>query len=78
MKKFPPTGYIYSRFKRWLKQFVKDNNAIGDLSRDVYDDSAFPYYNDKEKLLNYLKNRGACSDTINTFNGAFKKYKINP
>ncbi len=64
-------------FRVWTRQFIDDNNAIGDLARDIDDDSNFPKKNDYNTLLNYLKDRNACDNAIQTLKESWYQYNLS-
>ena len=63
-------------FKVWITQEHRETNApIGDLARDIKDDySDFPVSTKRGKNLGRLLSRGACCDTVNAFNDAWRLY----
>jgi len=61
-------------FRVWLRHFIEDNTAIGDLSRDVDNDSNFPTKNDYNLILNHLQNLNACDGAIDTFKVSWSDY----
>lgn len=61
-------------FRVWLRHFIEDNTAIGDLSRDADRDSIFPTKNDYHAILNHLQNLNACSNAIDTFKTSWSDY----
>jgi uncharacterized protein YozE (UPF0346 family) len=63
-------------FRVWIRQFIEDNNAIGDLSRDINEDSNFPKKNDYNTLLVYLKDRDACDNAIQTLKESWYQYTL--
>ena len=67
-------------FRVWIRQFDKDNFPIGDLSRDIADDSDFPKKNDYDEILSYLEMENACFACLETYKSAWKMYwnKNNP
>ena len=64
-------------FYSWLMQFKNDDTAIGDLARDVRDDSEFPRRSISYRhLKKYLESKHACVAAMNVFKEAFAKYKL--
>ncbi len=63
-------------FRVWIRQFIDHNNAIGDLARDINDDSNFPKKNDYNTLLVYLKDHDACDDAIQTLKESWQQYNL--
>lgn len=61
-------------FKKWMKKFIKDENAIGDLARDMYADKSFPKSNDLKVQRRYLKPK-ACEKAMETFEKAWALYE---
>jgi len=61
-------------FRVWLRHFIKDDTAIGDLSRDVDNDSNFPTKNDYNLILTHLQNLNACDGAIDTFKVSWSDY----
>ena len=51
-------------FTRWLKQFEDEDNAIGDLAREVAADCDWPADQDLLGLVAHLEGIGACDDAI--------------
>ena len=49
---------------------------MGDLSRDIDDDSNFPKKNDYKLILDYLRDENACDGAIQTFKDSWSKYMI--
>jgi uncharacterized protein YozE (UPF0346 family) len=64
-------------FKTWLKNFLKEDSAFGDLAKDVADDSEFPKQNKYDIILYYLQRQNAISDCITTFENAWREYKYS-
>ncbi len=64
-------------FKTWLKHFLKDDSAFGDLARDIGDDSEFPKKNKYDIILYYLQRQNAISDCITTFENAWREYQYS-
>jgi len=64
-------------FRIWTRQFIEDNNAIGDLARDIEDDSNFPKKNDYNTLLDYLKESNACDSAIDTLKESWNEYLLS-
>ena len=62
-------------FRVWLRRFEDDNNAIGDLARDIKDDNGFPTTNKHNVILEYLYERNACYAALYTFQRAWDLYK---
>lgn len=63
-------------FRDWIVLFYKkDDNAIGDLARDIKRDRYFPRSNNVKWLRSYLRDMGAIPEAIETLNKAFAIYK---
>lgn len=48
-------------FTAWMKQFQKEDSAIGDLARDMKEDSRFPKTNNKEVIEMYMLRVGSAA-----------------
>lgn len=65
-------------FKRWILGFKKVNSPIGDLARDIALDSNFPSTNNRQELIDYLQDQGACTSAVNVLESAYDNYlKLN-
>jgi hypothetical protein len=65
------------RFKKFCfenKDYFKDSPE-GDFIEDMERDGRFPSYKEKNKLLNYLKNKNACAEAIEAFNSLYNYYE---
>ena len=64
------------KFITWIIEQSERNDKIGDLSRDIKDDTKFPNKNSSfEKIKEYLEMSGACDDAMITFKEAKKEYQ---
>jgi uncharacterized protein YozE (UPF0346 family) len=61
-------------FKTWLKQFRKDQTAIGDLARDVSMDKEFTRSQKKETIREYLMDKNARPLALDTFDRAWAAF----
>lgn len=66
-------------FTQYLKTKLKDNNAIGDLARDRFQDSNWPMKseNNLKELITYLENRGAIDNAIDALKKTFNEYQLS-
>lgn len=62
-------------FENWIKTKKSENNAVGDLARDVSEDKNFPQTNKQSDVLYYLESVGACCEAIDTFKEAWGIYE---
>lgn len=62
-------------FIMWIRQFKKDDTAIGDLARDIREDSKIKTRFSIRRLRRYLENANACEDCMKTFEEAVKVYQ---
>lgn len=63
-------------FHSWLKKRHEQDNAIGDLARDVMQDPNFPKRTKNgEKVVDYIKSCGGCILAIRTVEDAWNKYE---
>jgi uncharacterized protein YozE (UPF0346 family) len=63
-------------FGRWLQRQKKRDDRIGDLARDAYDDSNFPWQVASLEALNgYLWEQGACDAALVTGDAAWREFK---
>lgn len=60
-------------FKRWLNQQRDRDDPIGDLAYDARRDRDFP--DDADKVVNYLRLRGACWEAVEAAEEAIAKWK---
>ncbi|WP_435601131.1 YozE family protein [Streptomyces sp. C10-9-1] len=61
-------------FTVWLKGHAKDQNAIGDLARDVASDPSWPSRKQLEGQREYLENLGAMPQAVETLERAWDLY----
>ena len=61
-------------FRVWIRQFNDVDRAIGDLARDVQNDSKFPTKNDYGIILEYLQSMNAIDNAIETFRTSWGDY----
>ena len=62
------------KFNQWLKQFAGQQNAIGDLARDVMRDRTAPVLNSRQDWRLHLSDRNACDGALDAFERAWAKY----
>ena len=62
------------KFNQWLKQFAGQQNAIGDLARDVLRDRKAPTLNGRQEWRLHLDSRNACDGALAVFERAWAKY----
>ena len=62
------------KFSEWLKQFSGQQNAIGDLARDVLRDRTAPALNGRQEWRLHLDSRNACDGALDAFERAWKRY----
>lgn len=62
-------------FKKWLKQFIKEESPIGDLARDNEKDPAFPDSYSYKKIRTHLLNQNASDLCMESFEIAWQRYK---
>lgn len=62
-------------FRRWLRQFARDRNAVGDLARDVQADGTWPRGPGSfARYETYLEDRGACDGALSALRVAWAQY----
>ncbi|MBM7054557.1 MULTISPECIES: YozE family protein [Streptomyces] len=62
-------------FTAWLKTHKKDQNAIGDLARDVAADPDWPSRRQLSGQREYLEERGAIPAAVATLERAWELYE---
>ncbi|KOG51093.1 hypothetical protein ADK75_17060 [Streptomyces virginiae] len=62
-------------FTSWLKTHAKDQNAIGDLARDVAADPDWPSRRQLSGQREYLEERGAIPAAVETLELAWELYE---
>lgn len=62
-------------FTAWLKTQAEQDNAIGDLARDVSADPDWPSRKGRRGQLDYLEERGAIQAAIDTLERAWTQYE---
>ena len=62
------------KFSEWLKQFAGQQNAVGDLARDVLRDRTAPALNSRQDWRLHLDSRNACDGALDVFELAWKRY----
>ena len=62
------------KFSEWLKQFSGQQNAIGDLARDVLRDRTAPTLSSRQDWRLHLDSRNACDGALDAFELAWKRY----
>ncbi|GHF91881.1 YozE family protein [Streptomyces filamentosus] len=65
-------------FTTWLKRHVKDDNAIGDLARDVAADPNWPSRMQLKGQREYLESLGAIPAAVATLERAWSLYQERP
>ena len=61
-------------FKKWLQQFINEDNPIGDLARDNEHDPTFPDTNSYNEMYDYLFSQNASDLCLRSFDRAFQLY----
>lgn len=62
-------------FYYWLLPQIERPDRIGDIARDIVDDTMFPRESEQyEEIRSYLKNQGACSAAIESLKEAWLEY----
>jgi uncharacterized protein YozE (UPF0346 family) len=68
-------GGIAMSFYRWiLKKHINTMAPVGDLARDMKEDSEFPRDGGKKKIRQYLEACHACSGCMDAFDEAWAEY----
>lgn len=62
-------------FVEWLDQFIEDDNAIGDLARDMKKSHDLPETNKKVDFEWHLTKYNACIDAVSTLDDAWIEYE---
>lgn len=62
-------------FTAWLKTHVDQHSSIGDLARDVSADPDWPSRKGLPGQRDYLEERGAISEAIETLERAWTQYE---
>ena len=62
------------KFSEWLKQFIGQQSAIGDLARDVLRDRTAPALSSRQEWRLHLDSRNACDGALDAFELAWKRY----
>jgi uncharacterized protein YozE (UPF0346 family) len=63
-------------FRAWLRQFRREESAIGDLARDALADQEWPRGpGSLNKYLGHLEDVGACDAAIDTLHEAWARYE---
>ncbi|MBC3988738.1 hypothetical protein H8N00_07520 [Streptomyces sp. AC563] len=63
-------------FTAWLKTHGDQQNAIGDLARDVSADPSWPTRRGRQGQLDYLEERGAIPKAIEALDRAWDQYEV--
>ncbi|HRX13937.1 MAG TPA: YozE family protein [Eubacteriales bacterium] len=63
------------KFITWLNKYKGTETPQADLLADIERDESFPKTNSKNKILNHLSFKNACSDCIRTFIISWHEYK---
>ena len=61
-------------FKQWVKRYENRDNPMGDLARDIADDSEFPDTTDLAVISFYLMRQHPCQNCVDVFRTACKRY----
>jgi uncharacterized protein YozE (UPF0346 family) len=68
-------GGIVMSFYRWiLKKHINTMAPVGDLARDMKEDSEFPREGGKKIIRQYLEACHACSGCMDAFDEAWAEY----
>ena len=62
-------------FKTWSKKFLNENSPMGDLARDIKQDTNFPSYRCKKHIAEYLCDNHACDAALKVFDKMYEEYK---
>lgn len=60
-------------FKKYMRQFISENSARGDLANDIGRDESFPNGSLK-KMLSHLKSLNACDGAIKALTDCYKDF----
>lgn len=63
-----------TNFKSYIQSFSEDDSPLGDLSRDIFQDSCFPDTNDQKHLESYLESLNSCNDARVTLKKALSLF----
>ncbi len=61
-------------YKTYMKRYLKEDSANGDLAKDIYKDSEFISCRSFNRLYDYLLEKNACSEAINIFINTYIQY----
>ena len=61
-------------FRKWIKQYERQDSYFGDLADDINRDNKFPKSDNFSTLLNHLISKRACAECVQTFVEAYKEY----
>jgi uncharacterized protein YozE (UPF0346 family) len=64
---------ILMTFKNWILKHRSEDTPIGDLARDMYDDSSCPC--GYGRILRHMESVGACDAAIETLREAWLRYR---
>lgn len=64
-------------FKKYLQQYLDQDNPYGDFARDVYQDKEFPRKSDYKIIKSHLENCNAMSVVFDIFDKLWDLYQIN-
>lgn len=65
---------IKEDFREWILKFKQVDNRVGDLAREVERDHSFPSSDKYEVVKEYLINKKAHRDALDTFEFAYLLY----
>lgn len=63
-----------SPFFRWARRYRQEPSPRGDFVRDMLSDRTFPEADDRESILRYLYNNGACGGALDAFEELWREY----
>lgn len=68
---------IFLSFKRFTKQFIKDQTPEGDLARDINEDVNFPTSDKYEDIIEHFENCNALPGVFDAFDRLWQIYIRN-
>lgn len=68
-------AYHPEHFTDWIKGYVDQSDALGDLAGDIVSDRGFPKDSSYRSMQDYLLSKNACEGALNAFDEAWKLYK---
>ena len=63
-----------SPFFRWARRYRQEPSPRGDFVRDMLSDRTFPEVDDRESILRYLYDNGACGGALDAFEELWREY----